>query len=75
MTWYLRIKMFPPLDSRESRRYKLYQTDPICHQNDTFSKVLLAQVDQVHTFCHHTMLTKITINDTTFSSEIIKKGT
>jgi len=33
----------------------------------------LLRVDPVHTFCHHTMSTKSTINYTTFSSGIIKK--
>jgi len=33
----------------------------------------LLRVDPVHTFCHHTLSTKSTINDTTFSSRIIKE--
>jgi hypothetical protein len=33
----------------------------------------LFRVDSVHIFCHHVMSTKSTINDTTFSSGIIKK--
>ena len=37
------IKTFSPLDSTESKRHKLYQRDATRHQNDTFSRVLLAQ--------------------------------
>ncbi len=65
--------MFPQLDSTESRRHKLCQIDPTRHQNDILSRVLLASVDPVCTFCHHTMSTKSTINYTTFSFGIIKK--
>ena len=72
-TWCSHNKMFPQLDSTESRRHKLCQIDPTRHQNDILSRVLLASVDPVSTFCHHTMSTKSTINYTTFSSGIIKK--
>jgi len=73
MTWCSHLKTFLPLHSTESRRHKLYQEHIIkmTHSQECY----LLRVDPVHTFCHHTMLTKITINDTTFSSEIIKKGT
>ena len=43
MTLCSPVKMLPPLDSTESRRYKLYQKDLTPHQNDTFSRLLLAQ--------------------------------
>jgi len=43
MTWCSRIKTFPPWDSTQSRRHKLYQKDPTCHQNDTFSRVFRVQ--------------------------------
>ena len=72
-TWCSHNKMFPQLDSTESRRHKLCQIDPTRHQNDILSRVLLASVDPVSTFCHHTMSTKSTINYTTFSFGIIKK--
>jgi len=66
--WCPCIKTFPPFDSTESRRHKLCQKDPACHQNDTCSGL----IHFVH--CHHTVKKKRTFNDTIVSSGIIKKG-
>ena len=74
MTWCLYIKAFPPLDSTESRRHKLYQNDPTCHQNDTFSRVLLAQGGSSSYIVSPHMSTKSIINDTSFSSGKLKRG-
>jgi len=72
MIWCSCIKTFPTLDSTESRRHKLHQKDPTHNQNVTISRVLFAQGGST-SYIHHTMSTKSTINDTTFSSGIIKK--
>ena len=74
MTWCSHIKMFPTLDGTESRRHKLYQKDPTCHQNDTLSRVLLAQGGSSSYILSPHHVNKNTINDSTFSSGIIKKN-
>jgi len=65
--------MFPLLDSTESRRTnyttKIQHIIKMTHSQECS----LLRVDSVCTFCHHTTSTKSTINDTTFSSGIIKK--
>ena len=67
--WCSHIKTFPALDSTESNYTRMIQ-----HIIEmTFSRVLLAQGGSSHTFCHHTMSRKSVIDDTTFSSGIIKK--
>ena len=65
--------MFPQLDSTESRRHTLYQNNPICHENDTFSRELFAQGGSSSYILSPHYVTKSIINDTTFSSGIIKK--
>ena len=73
MTWCSHHKMFPPFNSTESRRHKLYQKDPKHHQNDTFSRVFLAQVGPSSYILSPHNINKKEINDKTFSSGIIKK--
>jgi hypothetical protein len=63
----------PPFDSTESRRHKLCQKDPTCHQNDTFSRMFLAQGGSSLYILSPHHVNKRTINDTTFCFGIIKK--
>ena len=66
MTWCSHIKMFPPI---RRHRIKIQQVIKMTLSQECS----LLRVDPVHTFCHHTTSIKSTINDTTFSSGIIKK--
>ena len=59
------------------RQHRIKKAQIIPERSNTSSKwhilkrAHLLRVDPVHTFCYYTMSTKITINDTTFISEII----
>jgi hypothetical protein len=67
MNWCPCIKTFPPFDITESRRHKLCQKDPACHQNNTCS----GWIHFVHSVT--TLSTKRTFSDATDSSGIITK--
>jgi len=66
------IKMFSLLDSTKSRTNYTRRIQHIIKMTHS-QECSLLRVESVCTFCHHTASTKSTINDTTFSSGIIKK--